>query len=216
MRAYKFKGAAQADHIFDILLNQRLYCAPWHVLNDPMEGTFAYSYRGDSEAKSAKDLAGTVSKALKSLRVCSLSATFDSHLLWAHYATGFNGVAIEVELPEATPDIQRVTYRGVFGHVSYAPDTRADSKAREVLLSKYQEWHYEQEIRILSENEWYKLEKPVSRLIAGHRLHPALFDALQIICEQQEIAFRRVGIGDDGIDADTVDSYADRQRRHTA
>ena len=129
MRAYKFKGAAQADHIFDILLNKRLYCAPWHVLNDPMEGTFAYSYRGDGEAKSAKDLAGAVSKALKSLRVCSLSATFDSHLLWAHYATGFNGVAIEVELPEASPDIQRVTYRGVFGHVGYGPDTRADSQA---------------------------------------------------------------------------------------
>jgi hypothetical protein len=137
-------------------------------------------------------------------------------LLWAHYATGFNGVAMEVELPEASPDIQRVTYRGVFGHVSYGPDTRADAKAREVLLSKYQEWHYEQEIRILSENEWYRLEKPVTRLIAGHRLHPALFDALQIICERQGIAFRRVGIGDDGIDADSVGAYTERQRRHTA
>lgn len=216
MRAYKFKSAAQADHIFDILLNQRLYCAPLHVLNDPMEGTFAYSYRGNGEAKSARDLANAVLEAIKSLRVCSLSATFDSHLLWAHYANGFNGVTVEVELPEAGPDIQSVRYRGVFGQFGYAPDTCANVMARNVLLSKYQEWEYEREIRIVSEAEWYKLEKPVSRLIAGHRLHPALFDALQIICEQQGIDFRRVGIGDEGIDADGVDLYADRQRRRTA
>ncbi len=27
MQAYKFKSAAQADHIFDVLLNRRLFCA---------------------------------------------------------------------------------------------------------------------------------------------------------------------------------------------
>lgn len=213
MLAYKFKSAAQADHIFDILLNRRLYCAPLHVLNDPVEGTFAYSYQGDGEAKSANDFAGAVSEAIASLRVCSLSATFDSHLLWAHYANGFNGVAVEVELPEARPDIRRISYRGVFGGFGYTPDACADATARDVLLSKYQEWEYEQEVRIISEAEWHRLETPVSRLIAGHRLHPALFDALQIICERQGIDFRRVGIGDEGIDADGVDSYADRQRR---
>lgn len=214
MRAYKFKGAAQADHIFDILLNQRLYCAPWHVLNDPMEGAFVYSYGGEGEAKPASELARAVSKALTSLRVCSLSATLDSHLLWAHYADGFNGAAVEVDLPESSPDIQRVSYRGVFGHVGYAPSIRADFKAREVLLSKYQEWHYERKVRILSEDQWYRLDKPVRRLIAGHRLHPALFDALQIICERQGIGFRRVGIGDEGIDPDDVEPYGDRQQRH--
>lgn len=216
MRAYKFKSAAQADHIFDILLNQRLYCAPLHVLNDPMEGVFVYSHRGDGEVNSANALARAVTEEIKSLRVCSLSVTFDSHLLWAHYANGFNGVAIEVELPEASPDIRSISYRGVSGYFGYAPDTCAASIARDVLLSKYREWEYEQEIRIISGAEWYKLEKPVSRLIVGHRVHPALFDALQIICERQKISFRRVGIGDEGIDADDVEPYLVRHQRRTA
>lgn len=216
MRAYKFKGAAQADHIFDILLNRRLYCAPAALLNDPMEGSFVYSYRGDGEANSAKNLAGAVAKELEPLRVCSLSATFDAHLLWAHYASGFNGVAIEVELPDNHADIRPVTYRGVFGHFGYAKDACSETTARDIIFSKYQEWEYEREIRIVSKNEWFHLENPVRMLIAGPRMHPALFDALQIICERQRIPFHRVGIGDEGIDADFVDAFADRKQRQTA
>lgn len=215
MLAYKFKGAAQADHIFDILLNQRLFCAPSAILNDPMEGIFAYSYQGEGEASSAKDLASAVSKALQPLRVCSLSETFDTHLLWAHYAAGFNGVAIEVELPDNDERIRSVSYRGVFGYFGYAPDTCALSTAKDILFSKYQEWSYEREIRIVSNDEWFLLETPVRKLIAGPRLHPALFDALQIICERQGVDFCRVGIGDEGIDADYVEPFAARKKRQS-
>lgn len=215
MRAYKFKGAAQADHIFDILLNRRLYCAPANMLNDPMEAQFAYSYHGEEEAEAARSLARAVAEELQLLRVCSLTNTFDTHLLWAHYASGFNGVAIEVELPDNHPDIRPVAYRGVFGQFGYEKDACHEAAARDVIFSKYQEWSYEREVRIVSKNEWFNLDKPVRMLIAGPRLHPALFDALQIICERQHITFRRVGIGDEGIDADFVRDFAERKRRQS-
>lgn len=210
MKAYKFKSAAQADHIFDLILNQRLFCAPWDVLNDPMEGVFAYSFRGDDEARPAQELAAGVQAELKKLKVCSLARTFDCHLLWSHYANGFNGVAVELELPEKHPEIRPVSYRGVFGQFGYRTDLEATEVARKLLFSKYQEWQYEQELRIVSESCWFDQHVSVSRVIAGHRLHPALFEALQIVCQQKNVAFAKVGFGDEGIDADFVPERAKR------
>lgn len=216
MRAFKFKSAAQADHIFDVLLNRRLFCANWKTLNDPMEGIFVYSYRGGEEADSARNAAREVQIELTKLRVCSLTSTYDSHLLWAHYANGFNGVAVEVDLPDDHPDISPVKYGGVFGQFSYDASLKIADVSKALLHSKYEEWEYECELRILSEKEWFSLEKPIPRLIVGHRVHPALFDALQIICERQGINFTRVGIGDEGIDADYVEPFAERSARRTA
>lgn len=211
MRAYKFKSAARADHIFDILLNQRLYCADWSILNDPMEAVFAYSCRQDSENE-AHSFAAKVNAHLKEMRVCSLTGSFDCHLLWSHYADGFNGVAVEVELPDDHSFIRPINYRGVFGGYGYEANSDPEDTAAEIIFSKYQEWKYEQEIRICSNEEWFVLNRPILKVIAGHRLHPALFDTIQLVCEKQGITFCSVGIGDEGLDADWVPPLLERKR----
>ena len=83
----------------------------------------------------------------------------------------------------------------------YSPDELAN----QVLSSKYREWEYEQEVRILQTNEWFYLDKPVRRVIAGLRRPSALFEAMNIICNSMGIEFCRTGIGDEGIDADYVE-----------
>jgi predicted Mrr-cat superfamily restriction endonuclease len=102
-----------------------------------------------------------------------------------------------------------VEYRGVFAQVSSEDYMTAEHTAAEILSSKYKEWEYEREVRILLASEWYKLEKPVKRVIVGHRMQPAVVKALQIICERKGIALNRTGIGDEGIDADQVDPLDD-------
>src|SRR5574340_457343 len=203
VKAYKFRAASQIPFALDIIFNNRLYCSDWRNLNDPMEGMFAYSYRSTDERDYKKEVDEIV-RHKKRLKVCSLSKTFDCHLLWAHYASGFDGLAIEVDLPENSPFVRNVEYRGVFGSVSFDGPVYPDQAAEQILSSKYHEWKYEQEVRILQEDEWYQLEKPVSRVIAGHRMNPALFEALRIICDHTKIGFRTPGVGDEGIDADYV------------
>jgi len=44
----------------------------------------------------------------------------------------------------------------------------------------------------------------VRRIIVGQRMNPSLFEALRIVCEHKGITINRVGIGDEGIDADHV------------
>jgi hypothetical protein len=76
--------------------------------------------------------------------------------------------------------------------------------AQMILSSKYKEWEYEKEVRILSENQWYKLQNPVRRIIVGHRMNPSLFEALRIVCEHKRIVLDRTVIGNKGINAIAV------------
>lgn len=202
MLAYKFRSPNQIEFTLDILFNNRLYCADWSTLNDPMEGIFAYSYK----AKNEKDYTSQIDEIQiekKKIRICSLSSTFDCHLLWAHYAAGFSGMAIEIEFPDVS-DLNQVKYEGVFAHLDIADEDLPSSTARKVLLSKYIEWAYEKEVRILHDSQWYLLPSPVRRIIVGHRMNPSLFEAMRIICEHKKIKIHRTGIGDEGIDADFV------------
>ena len=205
MIAYKFRSPAQIEFTLDILFNNRLFCADWSRMNDPMEGYFAYSHTATDEADLSKQLDEIVEEK-KRIKICSLSKTFDCHLLWAHYADGFSGIAIEVELPDTCVKVREVKYRGVFASVSLTNARIPEHTAREILSSKYLEWKYEQEVRILNNSEWYQLESPVRRIIVGHRMNPSLFEGLRIICKHRGIKINRTGIGDEGIDADHVDA----------
>jgi hypothetical protein len=158
-----------------------------------------------------KKLVERIIREKQRLKICSLSRTFDCHLLWAHYASGFDGVALEVELPEHSSKIKTVSYRGVFAEFSIEGVSDPSSTAREILSSKYREWEYEQEVRVLHNEEWFPLPKPVTRVIAGHRMQPALFEALRIVCKSKHITFCRTRIGDEGIDADVVESHRARR-----
>lgn len=212
MKAYKFRSTQQLPFALDIIINGRLRCSDWRTLNDPMEGRFVYSYRATDE-QDFKEQVSEIIVHKQQLKVCSLSKTFDCHLLWAHYANGFDGMAIEVELPDAAPAIKQVNYGGVFAPVSFDSPILPEVVAEQVLSSKYHEWRYEQEVRILQRDEWYHLPKPVRRVIVRHRVHPAVFEALQIVCEEKDVEVCRVGIGDEGIDADWVEPLKARKKR---
>lgn len=204
MRAYKFRSASQIAFTLDIMFNRRLFCSDWKMLNDPMEGMFVFSHQTSDGYDYKKEIQQIIEEK-KRLKVCSLSATYESHLLWAHYAGGFDGCAIEIEIPDNHHSIKQIEYRGVFANLAMPNISSPDELANQVLSSKYREWEYEQEVRILQTNEWFYLDKPVRRVIAGHRMPSALFEAMNIICNSMGIEFCRTGIGDEGIDADYVE-----------
>ncbi len=205
MLAYKFRSPAQIEFAFDILFNQRLHCAPWSALNDPLEAMFSYSCPA-ADAPNYADYLDNLKIEKKQLRICSLSSTFNCHLLWAHYAAGFRGLALEMEFPKKAREVVKVNYRdGVFHHLDLQGQYVPADEARRILSSKYREWAYEREIRILHNDEWYNLPTPVRRVIVGHRMHPSLIKALQVVCERNNVLLNRTGLGDEGIDADPLE-----------
>lgn len=206
MLAYKFRNSAQFDCSLDIIFNQRLYCADWNVLNDAVEGAFISMVKSsaDSARNSFQSKADDIVDETRKLKVCSLSRIFDSHLLWAHYASGFDGLAIEIDLPDNSPEITAVKYGPVFEVIEMTGDIDPAEAAKTVLSSKPIDWSYEEEIRILSRDKWFIFPNPVRRVIAGHRMKESLFKALRIICNKQGITLHQTGIGDEGIDADDI------------
>jgi hypothetical protein len=191
MLAYKFRPPSQLKYALDIIRKKRLYCSDWEKLNDPMKGIFRYSYRSD-ERSLYDEFVRILHRKKKRLLVCSLSKTFDSHLLWAHYAEGFRGLAIEVELPDDSPSIQPIKYREVPINVCF--DDNFPPTREEILSSKYVDWEYEGEVRILQPEKWYPLSTPVRRVIAGQRMGPDLFEQLRLTCQRRNIILSRTRI----------------------
>jgi hypothetical protein len=139
-----------------------------------------------------------VTKRLRELRVCSLCKSFNNHLLWAHYAGGYTGVAIEVELEDR--DVTHVSYDDNFVFLSEFIDKGfPDDAARQVLAKKYKAWSYEEEVRLITRTEFYQLTRPISRIIVGSRTNPALVSALYLICSHFGITLDRMVVADWGI-----------------
>jgi len=204
VKLFKFRDVQRPNRVLDIILQQRLYCSDLESLNDPTEGVFAFytSQKNDSDEQDKKIKA--INDCIKTLKVCSLSKTFDSHLLWAHYADGFKGIAIEVEIPDSHTSIREVKYDGVFSSFNIDNHLNAEDVAIDVLTSKFQDWSYEKEVRIIQKDNYFQLANPVTRVIAGCKMPKEIFDAFNIICANQKIPFRRLGIGDEGLDPDNV------------
>jgi len=198
MLAYKYRSSEQIDKVFDIIFNNRLYCSDWNNLNDPMEGVFEYTYNGIHKVDAKKQIEEVITSKQR-IKVCSLSKTYRSHLLWSHYANGFDGVSVEVNIDITDSKIKNIKYWDLFTVVTVPFIENPEKIANQILTQKYKEWKYEKEIRILNQDEWYYLKQPVKHIITGHRIKPALYDALKIICQSKDIILSTTKIETNGI-----------------
>lgn len=185
VKAYKFKAAAQLEHVLEIINEDRLYCADWQELNDPMEGVFQYFWTDENFAHKLMD-----SKQKK--RVCSLASCSKNILLWSHYASGFNGLAIEVEL--AKEDVKEVSYKSHVPDISNEQELKHQEIVEMVLYSKLKAWEYEKELRIIHGSEHYPLPRSVSKIIIGSRMEIDQVEQLKNACRKKEIPMFKVVI----------------------
>jgi hypothetical protein len=188
--AYKFRSSAQIARAFDIIFERRLHCADWTTFNDPREGFFEYTI-GDNQKANA------IRAAKRRFRICCLSRCYSSRLLWAHYAAGFDGLAIEVSVPDPSDygPVYTVTYEEALPHADLYPGD-FDAQALSFLRRKDSEWCYESEVRIIQEDVWFQLPSPVQRVIVGHRFDKALLQALRTVCQSKHITLQRTTIED--------------------
>jgi len=197
MKLYKFKTIENLHFVIDIVFNKRLFCCKSELLNDIREADVRVG-RDQGREKETIDFGDEVARQLRNLRVCSFSKTFNNHLLWAHYAGGYTGVAIEVDLDES--EITYVTYDDDYIFLSDLIQRHsAEQAAVSILSRKYKAWSYEEEVRIITRSEFFGLARPISRIIVGSRTTPALVSALYLICNHFGIVLERMVVADWGI-----------------
>jgi len=162
LKLYKFRSLSN-DGLFytlDMIIHNRLYLSTRDKVNDINEGQWNSKYEITGR-KNHDNL--EINKKLKSIidkqRFTCLVQNIDikSHLMWAHYAGGFSGVALEFEVDECKYDLRKVEYLGT-------PDISIE-EANKVVLGEIKPqdigllrrkdkcWEYEGEWRLYGQGQ---------------------------------------------------------------
>lgn len=183
MTLYKYKSPTPFEHIADILIRERLYCAPYFQLNDPFEGVFLESIQMHGQRLSAftdpDDLIDPEDGV--QARVCSLSSDGSSSLMWSLYARRLEGVCLEIDCTDLKPAPHKVTYPPEiprFDTPGFAPSMIY------ALSHKSKEWHFEQEYRLIGAGKNVSIQGRLRRAIVGPRCNETIQMAIQKLAPQ--------------------------------
>jgi hypothetical protein len=143
---FKYRSLDNWQFLLDILVNKRLYAAPFKDLNDPMEGR--YYYFGDEMTKAFR----RVVRARKDdWRICSLTKDPNNTLMWSYYSGGHTGVALGLTAPSSSPyRIRDVFYDSQIGIGPNSQRRPAREVALDILSQKQLSWAHEREVRVFS------------------------------------------------------------------
>ena len=105
MKLYKFRSLTnqgEFERARAIVESGRFWCSKFSELNDPMEGIFSTSM-----SQTETDVAYNQKSMFK---ICSFSKekALSNPIMWGYYASGFKGIAIEIEVNEE--EVQKVRY----------------------------------------------------------------------------------------------------------
>ena len=193
MKLYKFRSLRNVEFTLDILLSERLYCASFEDLNDPLEGIFVWKTSiesalgqvpiGVTPVGASRTLRGTKSVSQMDLfgnsRICSLTATFDDIRLWSHYADGHTGLAIEIDFDEDDPLLHEVEYVSKLKEFQFG--LLGSPRAEEVLRAKADHWKYEHEYRIVNDTDFVSIAGRITGVYLGLRIAPTIKEAISRI-----------------------------------
>ena len=158
--AYRYMSLNHFDRVADIFFNNRFYAPKYCELNDPMEGYFV------TLKKTYKERREKIKKILKQSRISCFSKKCNDVLLWAHYANGFKGICIKVEIePCGGDDVLKVNY-DMIPNFSYILHNDLDEEydngwPQKVFQEKAKPWKNEDEIRILTKNKYVACPLPI-------------------------------------------------------
>ncbi len=137
MRVYKFLPCKFGCHA---LRDKRLKLSELHTLNDPFEFR-PFRLHNPQQVSAFQDF---VSELGTERALSCFSASWNSPVLWAHYADNHRGLCLGLDVPESKA-----------AHVKYVPSPyeieRVDiDMAMKAFLTKYDHWRYENEIRMVA------------------------------------------------------------------
>ena len=182
MRLYRYMGLGNLWHVLDIAVRNRVYCAHWTQLNDPLEGHYELYFRQKDDPRLA-DVDATLRANRERHRIASFSEDPANFLLWSHYADGHKGIALEIEIDTDDPCLTQILYTDFYSVFNEDSDTTLNHP--HVFNGKTPEWAYEKEWRIITTSEYYSLDTPCSRILLGSLTPPDRRETLRRILPER-------------------------------
>jgi hypothetical protein len=148
-RLYKYRALEPFRYIADIICENRFHTAPFSKLNDPMEGLF--NIKGHVKEEDLR----RIKEAKEGRRICSFSRTSTHPVLWAHYASNFRGVCIEVEVTRPAPFLMApVEYTSARSAIRPEQIGVTCLFPYPLLVRKAEEWALEEEVRAFAPSKF--------------------------------------------------------------
>lgn len=148
LKLYKFRSLGDQgsfERAHEILTTGRFWCSKLWEQNDPMEGV--YCFNRDVFADSDLD---DIFSMKNQYRLCAFSAkgALRRPTMWGYYANGFRGLAIEIEVEEAS--VVKVQYQKNAAEWLVRRPGELNDELRRVLTTKLTPWKGENEYRYLT------------------------------------------------------------------
>jgi hypothetical protein len=152
MRVYHF---ISEEYALDVIADQRIKVSMIDDLNDPFE-LHAVDLSNSEYREEFKDFKKHMTQITG---ILCFSKRWKSPLLWSHYANKHKGVALEFDV------LDKVAHPIRYRKKRYVLDLErarkqsyafSDDEIKELWFTKYEQWDYEEEIRVvLSKPEFY-------------------------------------------------------------
>jgi hypothetical protein len=138
-----------------MILEQKLWCAHYRKLNDPMEGFYDPSER-IKKATNYSETAANIFHGKQGIGICCFSDSPDNELMWTHYTDQYQGICIGYHprlLLSGIPENARLVRLG-YGlsppRIGKDDAPYTTEAAIKVLSHKKACWAYEREWRVLA------------------------------------------------------------------
>jgi hypothetical protein len=225
-KAYKYRGGIglfdeKQESIFkrdvNTLANNQIYIPTKEKLNDPTEGLF-YDIIIKAILGLVKDYFSEVRKQydmliqkIENLGIYSLSKNNDNELLWAYYASGHTGFAIEYDIDKLKESLNyNMYYREMFDfNVRYKksiPQSKiSDLQSRSVkyilkmyLGTKSKRWKHEEEYRLIFENKGlFDIDyRAVTGIYFGYRMKESEMDYIMSRLKGRSLQYYKMDLID--------------------
>lgn len=176
MLGYKFRANIDIRQDTFSLLENKLYASKLSQLNDPFETTILDYFKDFTDSRvGSETLAKLLTRIKNEIGIYSLSIDKRDNravleeLMWAHYANSHKGFCIEYDVDvlkdsikldmSDNVDLYTVTYDDI--DINDFALKRAKKDPKETLLSfKSPKWSYENEIRLIFDNNGIKQYNP--------------------------------------------------------
>jgi len=139
-----------AKHALNALEEQAIKVSNFDDLNDPFE-----LHAAGSEDKTTRDfLERFRDKYSENYRMICCSKSWDSPVVWGHYADSHRGIALVLDANCHVTDVDYVSDRSLIGKIDLnAEPFLPELDSIDLLSTKYEEWRYEDEARIFLKPE---------------------------------------------------------------
>ena len=188
---YKYKSIRdliELDRILDIINNKKIYMPSFDELNDPFESylvNFKLSHAGSNIIESAGERPAIIDEIFKPYGILSLTDNCRNQAMWASYSNMYKGICLGFEkLPKVKP-IKYIKQDKKIPELNIDEITTKDIE--QILMSKYNNWKYEKEYRMISKEKYYNIKKNLKLIIIGHRIEPNIKEMLYRECINNNI-----------------------------